>query len=213
MKTYTGTYLDGIVLSNPATDDPATITATGYVTNNTATHNYDAIYGAPGYAWTVVEPWDDRGRHAHRRLRTIHPPREGIHLMAGGVVINGQSGSRVGSIEGQFAGVHIEGGIGSVTNYGTIASSGSDFTDGVLLQEGGSVTNEQSGLIVGGIGVSVASIGTVVNFGNISGVADGGIISGYCYRSFSLSGQSHQQFEWFDHWIRHRGSDQPRQHR
>ncbi len=212
MKTYTGTYLDGIVLSNPATDDPVTITATGYVTNNTATHNYDAIYGAPGYAWTVVNLGTIRGGTPIGAYDDP-PPSEGIHLMAGGVVINGQSGSGVGSIEGQFAGVDIEGGIGSVTNYGTIASGGSDFTDGVLLQEGGSVTNEQSGLIVGGTGVSVASIGTVVNFGNISGVARRRDHLGLCYRGFSLSGQSHQQFEWFDHWIRHRGSDQPRQHR
>jgi hypothetical protein len=50
----TGTDTDGIVLSNPATDDPATITATGYVINQTATHDYDAIYGAPGYSWTVT---------------------------------------------------------------------------------------------------------------------------------------------------------------
>ncbi len=50
----TGTDTDGIVLSDPATDDPATVAATGYITNQTATHDYDAIYGAPGYSWTVA---------------------------------------------------------------------------------------------------------------------------------------------------------------
>ena len=68
----TGTDIDGIVLSNPATDDPATITATGYVTNQTATHDYDAIYGAPGYSWTVANLGTIEERHGGLYAEGIH---------------------------------------------------------------------------------------------------------------------------------------------
>ncbi|HEU0155476.1 MAG TPA: hypothetical protein VFQ82_05345, partial [Stellaceae bacterium] len=46
--TYHGTYVNGIVLSNPATQNPATIAATGYVSKNGF-----ALVGARGTAWTV----------------------------------------------------------------------------------------------------------------------------------------------------------------
>jgi hypothetical protein len=44
---YTGTYVYGIVLSDPATQNPATVAATGYVTNTTAAYNGDAVFGTP----------------------------------------------------------------------------------------------------------------------------------------------------------------------
>jgi hypothetical protein len=106
-------------------------------------------------------------------------------LTAGGVVTNGQIGSTSGSISGNRAGVDIEGGIGSVTNFGTIASSGSDFTAGVSLAAGGSVTNGESGstggLIVGGTGISIGGTGTVVNFGTIAGNAPGDMMGALAY--------------------------------
>src|SRR5215472_12825317 len=40
---YTGTYLNGIVLSDPATQNPATVAATGYVANLTTNHIWRAI--------------------------------------------------------------------------------------------------------------------------------------------------------------------------
>src|SRR5262245_23844397 len=49
---YTGTSVNGIVLTNPATQNPLTVAATGYVTNQTWAQNGDAIYGAPVYPWT-----------------------------------------------------------------------------------------------------------------------------------------------------------------
>jgi hypothetical protein len=180
----TGTDTDGIVLSNPVTDDPATVNATGSVTNNTATHNYDAIYGAPGYAWSITNLGTIAGGTPIGADDGSRRPDVGVHLMAGGVVTNGQSGSSAGSIRGSVAGVGIEGGSGSVTNFGTIESSGYDFTAGVSLWAGGSVTNGESGsaggLIVGGMGVYIeGGSGTVVNFGTIAGVSGGEIMSGY----------------------------------
>src|SRR6266436_1016408 len=164
----TGTDNDGIVLSNPATDDPATITATGCVTNQTATHDYDAIYGAPGYSWTVANLGTIEGRHGGLYA-------EGIHLTAGGVATNGQSGSSAGSITESVA-VDIEGGSGVVTNFGTIRAQGGF---GVYLWADGTVTNGESGstegLISGGVVIG-GSTGTVTNFGTIDphGVSIGG---------------------------------------
>ena len=177
----TGTDTDGIVLSDPATDDPATVAATGYITNQTATHDYDAIYGAPGYSWTVANLGTIRGGTPMGAYDTP-PTGEAIHLTAGGVVTNGQNGSDLGRIIGQGTLVDIGGGSGIVTNFGTIESAGSDFTYGVFLRDGGSVTNGETGsaggLIVGGTGVSIGGVGTVVNFGTIAGDAGGEIISG-----------------------------------
>jgi hypothetical protein len=153
---YTGTYVNGIVLSDPATQNPATVAATGYVTNQTTTYNGDAIYGAPGYSWTVTN------------LGTIHTNpynSAGVHLTAGGVVTNGQSDSTGGLITGAGSGIVITGGSGTVTNSGTIQSGGY----GVRLAAGGTITN--SGLIQGDYPAAVAlwGGGTVTNFGTIYG--------------------------------------------
>src|SRR5260221_4930999 len=81
---YTGTYVNGIVLSDPATQNPATVAATGYVTNQTMTYNGDVIYGAPGYSWTITN------------LGTVKSTAfnaDRVHLTGGGVLTNGQSAS------------------------------------------------------------------------------------------------------------------------
>ncbi len=51
--TVNGTYTGGIVLSNPTIQNPTTVTAIGYVTNTTAAHNGDAVYGTTAAAWNV----------------------------------------------------------------------------------------------------------------------------------------------------------------
>jgi hypothetical protein len=47
---FSGTY-NGIVLSDPVTQNPATVAAGSFVT---ATYGPAAIFGAPGYSWTVT---------------------------------------------------------------------------------------------------------------------------------------------------------------
>jgi hypothetical protein len=155
---YTGTYVNGIVLSDPATQNPATVAATGYVTNQTTTYNGDAIYGAPGYPWSLTN------------LGTIKSSAfyaDSVHLTAGGVLTNGQSDSTTALIAGPGNGVDISGGGGTVTNFGTIETGGY----GVRLAAGGTVTNAQSGLIQGDYpaGVALWGSGTVTNFGTIYG--------------------------------------------
>jgi hypothetical protein len=166
---YSGTYVNGIVLSNPATQNPTIVAATGYITNRTGDHNGDAIYGAPVYPWTVAN------------LGTVYGPgyAAGVHLTAGGVLTNGQSGSTAALIEGNY-GVRIDGGVGTVSNFGTIFGGEGYFLGaGVELVGGGSVTNGQSGstagLIAGGgsnqyAGVAIfGGLGSVTNFGTIRG--------------------------------------------
>jgi Bacterial Ig domain len=185
-----GTDSDGVVLSNPATDDPATVTATGYVTNPTQSYNYTAVYGAPGYSWTVAnlgtidgvgpymndQPSNTGGYASNQGFFFEWYAGIGVHLTAGGVVTNGQSGSSSGLIRGGGAGVYIEGGSGNVTNFGTIESLEDTIglSVAVLLQAGGSVEN--FGTISGPRGIKFSGTlpGTVTNAGTINGAVQFG---------------------------------------
>ena len=150
---YTGTYIYGIVLSDPATQNPATVAATGYITNQTTNYNGDAIYGAPGYPWTVTN------------MGTVKSTSNGVELSSGGTVNNfGTIDSGVGY---PISGIVISGGSGTVTNFGTIVSG----EYGIKLTAGGTVTNAQYGWIQGDYPAAVAlwGSGTVTNFGTIYG--------------------------------------------
>ena len=152
-SVYVGTYLNGIVLSDPATQNPAIVAATGYVTNQTMAYNGDAIYGAPGYPWTVTN------------MGTVKSTSNGVELSSGGTVTNfGTIDSGVGY---PISGIVISGGSGTVTNFGTIVSG----EYGIKLTAGGTVTNAQYGWIQGDYPAAVAlwGSGTVTNFGTIYG--------------------------------------------
>ncbi len=90
---------------------------------------------------------------------------DGILLSSGGSVTNGASAS----IEG-FYGVVIAGGIGTVSNLGTVTGG----VDGIRLNGGGSVTNGGTGDINASIQGSIGGVdvygggGTITNFGIIS---------------------------------------------
>jgi len=74
---FRGTYTQTIELTNPATQNPATITATGRVTTSG-----DGAYGASGFAWSVTN------------LGTIDSSAAtGVLLGSGGSVTNGSAGS------------------------------------------------------------------------------------------------------------------------
>src|SRR4029077_18568598 len=112
---YTGTYTGGIVLSNPTTQNPTTVAATGYVTNTTTAHNGDAVYGTNAAAWNFTN------------LGTLNATgtlSDGVQLTAGGTVTNGASGSTAAMITGVVDGVIISGSAWTVINFGTVASTG-----------------------------------------------------------------------------------------
>jgi len=173
---YTGTYIYGIVLSDPTMQNPATIAATGYVTNQTMAYNGDAIYGAPGYPWTVTNMGTVKSTSNGVELSsggtvtnfgTIDSGEYGIKLTAGGTVTNGQGGF----IQGDYPAAVALWGSGTVTNFGTIYGT---YWDGVELGAGGSVIN--FGTIYGphaAVEYLGTLAGTVTNAGTIIGGSSG----------------------------------------
>ncbi len=164
-----GSHLTGIVLNTPATENPATIAATGYITNTTTAYDGDAVFGLAGTPWRVTN------------LGTVNATgtgSAGVFLSSGGSVTNGSSSSTAALIEGAGSGVVVSGAAGTVTNFGTIEGTGTT-SDGVVLGAGGSVTNGASGapggLVDGSfLGVVISgSPGTVVNFGTIAAEISG----------------------------------------
>ncbi len=150
---YTGTYHNGILLNNPTVQSTAIVT--GYVGNTGSSHKGDAIYGAVGTPWSVV---NDGAIVANPTLSSV-----GIDLRSGGSITNNETGS----VAGQYAGIRIAGGPGTVTNLGTLSGDGS----GVELKDGGSVTNGTSGLISGNVGVYVVGgAANIVNSGSITSI-------------------------------------------
>ncbi len=92
----------------------------------------------------------------------------GIILTAGGSVTNAASATIAGGNDG----VAITGDVGAVENFGSIAGTGTSANQGtgVLLADGGSVTNAAAAAITGTYrGVQMAGAGSVVNYGRIIG--------------------------------------------
>ena len=93
-----------------------------------------------------------------------------VALTAGGTVTNGSNASSAALIAGLGGGVYVSGGAGVVTNFGRISGS-----QGVVLRDGGMVTNGQPGLTVATItgtssnAVNISgAVGTVINFGTLT---------------------------------------------
>jgi fibronectin-binding autotransporter adhesin len=107
------------------------------------------------------------------------PP--GVRLDAGGVVTNGTTLDTTAEITGYDA-VSIAGAAGTVKNLGTIAGSQTTGFRGVLLADGGLVTNgatnDTNAVIKGGVGVEAGGVATVTNFGAIEGVVGDGVVLG-----------------------------------
>jgi hypothetical protein len=137
-KTYSGTYSNGIVLTNFAVNNPVRVTGT--VDGGT----HDGVHGSAD-PWSVTNTGVITSRSAN-----------GVDLTAGGSVSNS------GSIEG----VRIVGAFGSVTNAGSIIGAG----PGVVLDPGGTITNDAGGLIEGTRGIGAYGYtSTVTNSGSIVG--------------------------------------------
>jgi Ca2+-binding RTX toxin-like protein len=97
----------------------------------------------------------------------------GIFMVAGGSVTNGASGATAALISGYFRGMRNPTSAVTITNFATIAGTGTAGV-GVDLLAGGSVTNGATGstaaVIAGGtIGVSFGAAGDITNFGTMIG--------------------------------------------
>ncbi len=92
----------------------------------------------------------------------------GVDLQHGGIVTNGSGQARDASITGGRYGVYIGGGIGTVRNLGTVASS--------FVAETTYPLNSYGYTITGGVGIQLGAGGTVMNggpFGRL-GMVEGG---------------------------------------
>ena len=165
--TDPGVQLQGGSLTNAAT---GTIAGTGLA----------AVRGASTGTGTVVN------------FGVIEPADYGVYLPAGGLVTNAAGAS----IEGNHAGIDIEGAAGSVINGGVVLGlSANNYA--IALTAGGSVVNAANGTItggsagafIGGAAGTVANGGTilaslqaavVLNAGGLVTNQSGGVMAGYC---------------------------------
>jgi hypothetical protein len=124
------------------------------------------VYGSNAQSWRATNEGAING-HLY-----------GVDLTAGGSVTNAAGATISGGHAGFYypyflqygGGVRIDGGVGTVTNAGTISSLGlygGKFA--VYLGAGGSVTNE-AGATISGYTEIAGGAGTVTNAGNIGGV-------------------------------------------
>jgi fibronectin-binding autotransporter adhesin len=178
---FSGTYGNGVVLSDPGTQNPATIGTSGRISNSGT-----ALYGEAGAVWTVT--------NLGAVVGTAGP---GIVLAAGGTVDNigiaaliSGEGFGVGygvAIHGTNGGVVINFGmIESTSTYGGVVSLGI----GVGISAGGTVTQgvvANYGTISGEVSIiervgygrhqSNIPVGTVTNFGYVGGAAEAATVS------------------------------------
>ncbi len=143
--------------------------AGGQVTNGSAAVTTALISGGS----TAVVITGGAGTVANFGTVTSTSSGFGVGLHDGGSISNGSNTSTAALISSAagHTGVYVNGGAGSVTNFGAIKAG----TVGVFLGDGGRVANGQSGstagLIVGGTTGSAVGIagttGTVINFGTL----------------------------------------------
>jgi hypothetical protein len=109
----------------------------------------------------------------------------GVYLSAGGSVINGGAANTAASIASAEIGVEVAHIAGTVSNFGTITGTG-PFGRGIVLEEGGSVTNGSSADTAAYIGandhnavyIGGAGSSSVVNFGAIKGTGPANLSNG-----------------------------------
>jgi hypothetical protein len=225
-KTFIGTYTLGQSLTNPATQNPATVTATGFI-DDTSTTAPTALFGTAGFAWTVtnlgiIESLVSNGQGVALQsggtltnsgtISTTGTNGSGVNFGGGGVITNASTGLISGYHVGigffpatatsagpltvvnsgtvistqtgtaaatGFTGWAVQFGTsatGAITNFGSILGSETNGGGAVLMQDGGSVTNEAGGLISAATtGVDITGgVGIVTNFGTIASTATTG---------------------------------------
>jgi hypothetical protein len=132
-NVFSGSYHDGVVLSS-ASQNPATVTGSGYVGNSGI-----ALLGTAGTAWTVTNYGVVYGSGGAG---------VGIALQSGGDILNH------GSLAGATMGANGYGGATTVLNYGVITSAGGT---GIYLDAGSTLVNAGTVNGYGGTAVQLAA--------------------------------------------------------
>ena len=155
--TISGSYTTSVTLSNPATQNPATVSSTGHINATSGS----VLYGTNIAAWSIYN------------FGTLIGPARGIFLTAGGIISN----AATGLISGGYRGIDITGAAGTVTNAGSIAGG---MQQGIRLTRGGSMVNASGGNIAGGgtyAAIYINNGGSIANAGSIFNIADNGNLS------------------------------------
>jgi outer membrane autotransporter protein len=167
-----GSYIIGYSADGVYMDQTGSVSNNGYIFGD---YNGASING-PGYVvnnGTIVGGWTQIVS-SDKNLLTDGSDESyaGVNLNDGGVVIN--NGTIYGAYNhGTSDGVVVNGGLGFVTNSGTIFGYGDD---GVELNDGGVVNNLAGGSIGGDInGVDINGPAIVINHGGINGNGDAGV--------------------------------------
>jgi hypothetical protein len=155
-QTITGEYGAGLVLSNPATQNPTTIAANGTISPVSGV----GVLGLASTAWTLT----NLGTIAALSTDGGGGGVNGVELQSGGLVSNGASGV----IRGSNHGVQLDAG-GSVMNRGLIAGSGGFVLNMYYNSYLGSRTitahgEASAGVLLNGTG-NLVNYGTVLGFG------------------------------------------------
>lgn len=160
--TYISSTSSGVVLSNPSTQNPATVVAGAYVTNTTTLISGDGIYATPAAAWRLTNLGT---------IKTTAATSDGVLLREGGIITN----SAGALISGAVFGAYVGGGVGTVINSGTIVGTGTAAA-GVGLRGGGTITNSAGALISAVLNAAYINggIGIVTNSGTIAGTRTAG---------------------------------------
>src|SRR5437016_1635615 len=95
MSTIINSTTLGVVLSDPLTQNPATVASGAYVTNVTTQHNGDGIYGSSAAGWYVV----NFGSIDGNRNDSVST---GIALTGGGTIKNGTARRIAGVLNGAY---------------------------------------------------------------------------------------------------------------
>jgi hypothetical protein len=185
--TITGTTHTSITLTS-LTSNPIFVTSTAKITPTSA--NMGALYGDPGNDWTITNAGlINDGTHGsgiqlggfaayansaiitNQTGGTISGGAYGIRVYNNSTsTITNQTGADITAtaVIGSAASAVYMSHNGTVSNFGIInAPTSATNARGVILTSGGTVINNSTGTIIGGTGVFLQGIGTVINAGTI----------------------------------------------
>jgi hypothetical protein len=160
------------------------------------------IYGASGAVinygtiktWTGAESYYYTFDSGTDGKFVVNSGENAVDLKSGGQVINGSSDDTTALLYSRY-GVSISGGLGTVSNFGTIKSTGTAYLNyamtGISLYDGGSVTNgSKTAFIYGSTNgvVITGAPGTVVNAGTIETSAVIGMDKDFLSKAFIVAG-------------------------
>jgi hypothetical protein len=179
--TISNSFYTTQFLGSPGLSNPVTVTSTGHIVVNSTTANETGIFGPGGVAWTLTNLGT---------VESVGNLGAGIQLSTGGTITNGASGATAALIKGANEGISIVGAAGTVHNFGSIITTGSQSI-GVQLRNGGVVANSGTISSTGSNSTGVfLNAGSINNTGRISGNATGVDISsgaGIVFNSGAIS--------------------------